>query len=164
METSEQPILVGFEAASLCSQPECPASLRVWPGSGEAAKMTVGSGRQCSMLLEQSSRLGLFSKILMESLRWTSSAEYCYVWNRLGTYFGLSAFQLTVWGQSTEDTECSLLGTVMTSEGGPNAHTQGVKQTLHRLWPTAHANCATGAGTQERDGGLNLQTAVKLWP
>ncbi len=30
--------------------------------------------------------------------------------------------------------------------------------------PTPHANCSTGAGTQGRKGGLNLQTFVRLWP
>lgn len=29
-------------------------------------------------------------------------------------------------------------------------------------WPTPHANCHTGAGSQGRKGGLNLQTAVKF--
>ena len=33
---------------------------------------------------------------------------------------------------------------------------------LSRMWPTPHASCSTGAGTQGRDGGLNLQTAVAL--
>lgn len=32
------------------------------------------------------------------------------------------------------------------------------------MWPTPHANCHTGAGTQGRAGGLNIQTAVKMWP
>src|SRR5208337_3748447 len=32
------------------------------------------------------------------------------------------------------------------------------------LSPTPHANCNTGAGTQGRDGGMNLQTAVQLSP
>ena len=32
------------------------------------------------------------------------------------------------------------------------------------LWPTPHSNCSTGAGTQGRQGGLNLQTAVKMLP
>jgi hypothetical protein len=91
------------------------------------------------MLFDQSSPLGAFSRILLESSLWTNSAEYCYVWNRLDTKFALSAFQLTPLGLSTEDSGCS-------------------------LWPTAHANCSTGAGTQGRDGGLNLQTAAKLWP
>ena len=31
-------------------------------------------------------------------------------------------------------------------------------------WPTPHANCHTGAGHQGRDYGLNVQTAVKMWP
>ena len=29
-------------------------------------------------------------------------------------------------------------------------------------WPTPHKNCSTGAGSQGRDGGLNLQTAIKF--
>ena len=32
-----------------------------------------------------------------------------------------------------------------------------------RQWATPHSNCHTGAGTQGRQGGLNLQTAVQ-WP
>lgn len=32
------------------------------------------------------------------------------------------------------------------------------------MWPTPHASASTGAGTQGRDGGLNLQTAVGHWP
>jgi hypothetical protein len=31
-------------------------------------------------------------------------------------------------------------------------------------WPTPHSNCTTGAGTQGRDGGLKIQTAVANWP
>ena len=31
-------------------------------------------------------------------------------------------------------------------------------------WPTPHASCSTGAGTQGREGGNNLQTAAQLWP
>jgi len=36
-----------------------------------------------------------------------------------------------------------------------------VKATERQMWPTPHANCSTGAGTQGRAGGLNLQTAVR---
>jgi len=32
-----------------------------------------------------------------------------------------------------------------------------------RMWPTPHANCSTGAG-EHGDGGLNLQTAVSMFP
>lgn len=30
-------------------------------------------------------------------------------------------------------------------------------------WPTPHSSCATGAGTQGRAGGKNIQTAVAAW-
>lgn len=119
--------------------PAFPVSQLPWPGSDEARAMTVGSGKQCAMLLEESSPLGAFSKILLASSAWTNSEEYCYVWERLDTRFGCSAFQLTALEQSTSEDGSSLL-------------------------PTSHANCSTGAGTQGRNGGMNLQTAVKLWP
>lgn len=33
------------------------------------------------------------------------------------------------------------------------------------MWPTPHANCFTGAHhSAQKEGGFNLQTAVKLWP
>src|SRR4029077_3461621 len=139
METYEEQIFPLFEDESLCSVQACLASRVPWPGSGGARRMTVGSGTQCSMLLETSNPLGAFSRILLESSAWGNSMEYCYVWGRLDTRFALSAFQLTPLGQSTDDSGCS-------------------------LWQTAHANCSTGAGTQGRDGGMNLQTAAKLWP
>ena len=31
-------------------------------------------------------------------------------------------------------------------------------------WPTPHASCSTGAGTQGREGGMNLQTAAHSYP
>ena len=34
-------------------------------------------------------------------------------------------------------------------------------ETANKMWPTPHASCSTGAGTQGRDGGLKVQTAVK---
>lgn len=36
------------------------------------------------------------------------------------------------------------------------------KLSAQALWPTATSNCSTGAGTQGRDGGMNLQTAA-MW-
>lgn len=33
-----------------------------------------------------------------------------------------------------------------------------------RDWPTPHGNCWTGAWASGREGGLNIQTAVSLWP
>jgi len=137
METCDEPIFPLFEEELRCSVPESPASRRPLPGSEGARLMTAGSGRQCSMWLEQSSPLGVFSRILMESSLWTNSEEYCYVWERLDTRFALSAFQLTPLGQSTDDSGCS-------------------------LWPTATAVISESA--PNRKGGINLASAAKLWP
>src|ERR1700747_3165520 len=111
METLEQQTFLSLEEESRCSQPAYLANPLPWPGSERAKAMTVGSGRQCSTLLDQSNPLGAFSKILMESSVWGNSLECCHIWNRLDTRFGLSAFQLVRWEQVTSDIECSLLPT-----------------------------------------------------
>jgi len=129
--------------------------------------MTVGSGAQCSMWLSESGPLGACSKILLESLHWASSGEYCYVWERLDTRFDCSSFRLTQLEPSTDGSECLLLGTVMTSEGGPNAHTVSVKTTLDRisLWQTPVAGDAIDRekGLVNSRGEPKLSAQVKLW-
>jgi hypothetical protein len=174
METSEQPTFPGFEAESLCSAQVFLASQQVLPGSAEALAMTVGSGRQLSMLLDQSSRLGAFSRILLEFSLWTNSAEYCYVWNRLDTKFALSAFQLTPLGQSTEECGCSLWRTPNASDvtGGPMNGERRLEQGHHlnlleqaatpKLWPTPRKEGydAQAAG----HGDLVYEVKNRLWP
>jgi hypothetical protein len=118
METYEEPTFPGFEDASRFYLQAYPASRPPLPGSAEARMMTVGSGRQCSMLFETSSPLGLFSKILMEFSAWGNSLECLHVWERLDTRFELSGFQLARWEQDTNDTECSLLPTMAVPNGG----------------------------------------------
>jgi hypothetical protein len=144
METCEEPIFPGFEDESLSYPPASPASRLPWPGSAEARAMTVGSGRQLSMLCEQSSPLGYCSKILLESSLWTSSEEFSYVWNRLDTKFGLSAFQLTPLALNIEDSGCSLFAT-------PQAH------------DCHEGNAARVGRFGTRHGGRNLVDEVKLW-
>jgi hypothetical protein len=99
------------------------------------------------MWFSQSSPLGAFSKILLASSAWTSSEEYCYVWNRLDTSFALSAFQLTPLGQNTEGSGCSLWRS-------PNASdvTGGPMDGERRLAQGHHLNLCEQAATQ------------KLWP
>jgi hypothetical protein len=155
------------------SQPVCHASLRALPGSEEAKAMTVGSGRQCSMWLNASEQLGVFSKILMESSAWTNSEEYCYVWNRLNTQSGFSAFQLMPLGQNTDDTGYSLLGTPNAKEAGPNGQKGCLRQTIEtKLWRTPNAAMVSGGaqdGEKRLASGHALQLTdqamtPKLWP
>jgi hypothetical protein len=122
----------------LYSAPASHVSQQALPGNEKAKTMCVGSGRQCAMLLDQSGPLGVFSKILLESSLFGNSKQFSYAWRILDTKFGCSAFQLTQLAQITSDNGSS-------------------------LWPTAHANCHTGAG-EHGTGAINLQTAAKLWP
>jgi hypothetical protein len=138
METLEEQIFPDWlEQLQSCPQ-EYPASRRVLPGSAEALAMSAGSGRQCSMLFDQSSPLGAFSKILLESSLWTNSEEYCYIWERLDTRFGLSAFQLTPLGPNTGDNGCSLLPTPRKEgyDSQGKGHGDLVYEVKNRLWPT----------------------------
>jgi len=177
MATYEEQIFPGFGTELRSSVQGFPANQQALPGSEAARLMSVGSGRQCAMWCSQSSPLGAFSKILMGSSLWGSSPTHLHVWERLDTRFGCSGFQLTQLGQSTDDTGSSLFATPQAHDCQPgHAERVGRFGTEHgwrnlndevmtpKLWPTAHANCSTGAGSQGRDGGLNLQTAARLWP
>jgi hypothetical protein len=42
------------------------------------------------------------------------------------------------------------------------SHLTGQAIERERMWPTPHSNASTGAGTQGREGGENLQTAVAV--
>jgi hypothetical protein len=117
MSITLNPSPVWQEEFAFCQQ-GFHAKLQVWPASEEAQAMTVGSGRQLSMLLDSSSPLGAYSKILMEFSAWGNSLECCHVWERLDTRFELSAFQLARWEQDTSDTGCSLLPTMTVPNGG----------------------------------------------
>jgi hypothetical protein len=180
MEISEQPPLLGFEDESQFCQQVFPANQPPLPGSDEARKMTVGSGRQLSMLLNQSNPLGQFSKILLESSLWTSSGEFSYVWNRLDTRFALSAFQLTPLGLSTDGNGCLLWPTANANDWkGPNATDptsnsgHGLAAAAAKLWPTPVVNDARNGrnATANRSNpdskhhaGTTLSDAVRLWP
>jgi hypothetical protein len=185
METCEQRILEGFEEESMCSAQGFPASRQVVPGSGRARGMTVGSGRQCLMWLEESSHLGLFSRILLGSSLWTSSEEYCYVWARLDTRFALSAFQLIPLGQSTDGSESSLWPTARRADGernyqvSPNSARKGgnlTEELSRMLWPTPTNGDAKASGSRntpesEAHAGISLTDAARqdggtgrLWP
>jgi hypothetical protein len=162
---------------STLSLPASPASQVPWPGSEKARAMTAGSGRQCSMLLNESDPLGAFSKILMESPLFTSSAEYCYVWATWDTRLGFSAFRLIQLEPSISDIESSLLPTpdAKLGKSGPDFNRQNraeqsgddLTTRIHKLWPTpiqSDALCGSARPGQNGHPGTRLSTAAKLWP
>lgn len=113
------------------------ASLLVLPGSDEARKMTATSGRKLLEYSRKSDPVGLLVKMLLDTSVWGSTT--CYLtWKAKVTKQSRLYFQLVPSTPHTDETECS-------------------------LWPTPHANCHTGAG-EKGEGGMNIQTAVKMWP
>jgi len=147
------------------------ASHTVWPGSEKARQMTVTSGRNIAGLLPNSNRLGLLVKMCLESSQLFSTR--CYLTWKVSTTPGKRLlFRLAVSMPSTKEIEYGLLPTARATDGEKGSRTaDGALRELKRgrnkdlgmlaaLWPTLHGNCYTGAGTQGRMGGLNLQTAV----
>lgn len=73
------------------------------PGSAEAQKMTVTSGRKCLELLQNSDPFGLLGKMLLESSIWRSTQ--CYLtWKPKATPQGRLLFQLVASAPRTDDT------------------------------------------------------------
>ncbi len=156
----------------------CPVSLRVLPGSEEAQKMTVGSGRKLLELLELSGRGGAFSRTLLEYLVYRggfrSTTSYLK-WKEKVTKSGRIVFQLAASAHRTKGKGCSLWLTPCTYDTGERTRSEEALQpgtlseqiltkeqeSATNMWPTPHSTCSTGPGKQGRQGGENLQTAVQ---
>jgi len=115
METYEPQTLETSEEQLLFSVSESRASRLPLPESDEARLITAGSGRQCSMLLDTSTPLGQFSKILMESLAFGICKSHLHVWQRMDTQHDVSAFQLVPLEHHISETGFSLLPTLISS-------------------------------------------------
>ena len=113
------------------------ASHLVTPGSDEARKMTVTSGRKLLAYYKKSDPVGLLAKMLLDTSLWASTT-CSLTWVGRATPHKRLLFQLRPSAQATDEIEYS-------------------------LWPAPHANCHTGSG-EKGGGGMNIQTAVKMWP
>ena len=105
------------------------------------------------------------------------SPLYALTWKRLAMPSAPHVCQLAASVRLTGDTAFSGWPTAATRDG--KGGYQGGRIRFGKLsidtldtaaqlaaWPTPHANSTTGAGTQGRAGGLNVQTAARLaaWP
>lgn len=159
-----------------CLQQEFHASQPARPGSAEARKTTVGSGRKLYEFLVKHSRLSQFSKTLLESLllsqEWSSSL--CFLeWKASATKSRRRLlFQLVAWEPDTFESESSLLPT-LNAGNDHSGYTMdefgGSNNRLRRLTPTLQASDSTGYA-RKPDGkrGANLKdiqgTNAALWP
>lgn len=134
----------GFEPSQYY-QEDFLASHSVQPGSDEARRMTVTSGRKCCELYRKSGPLGSLVRTLLESSAWRSTR--CYLtWKASATPAKRLLFRLVPSMPRTEGTGS-------------------------QLWPTPDARDCKGAnsmGHLTREGKRNhtdqLANAVRLWP
>ena len=136
-----------------------PANHFLKPGSNEARRMTVTSGRKCSGLLGRQDPVGCLVRTLLESSTWHST-KCLLTWRPKATPRGRLLFQLAPLTPRTDGTEFGLLPTPLANEGHGG---KGVwkltdviagKKYLHpwesqKLWPTPAASEAR-LGYQDR--------------
>ncbi len=133
---------------------DSPASRSVSPGSGEAVRMTVTSGRRCSELYRKSGPLGLLVRTLLASSQWRST-RCLLTWKASATPAKRLLFRLAPWTPRTEGTDARLSdGAERWKAKITGADGQPV------LWKTP---TASNAARNNRDEP-NLSDMVKLWP
>ena len=151
------------------------ANHSVQPGSEEARRMTVTSGRKCSELYRESGPLGLLVKTLLESSQWRSTR--CYLtWKASATPARRLLFRLVPSTPRTEGTELPLLPTptaTLADHGGPNQRDSSGRPGLQMaamMFPTPtrfDAECGDLKG-KEYNGrsrhAMKLIQAAKLLP
>ena len=143
------------------------------PGSDEARKMTVTSGRKCCELLRTSDPLGSLVRTLLESSVWRST-RCLLTWKPQGTKQGRLLFRLAPSTPRTGETDAQLFPTVRAMESGCYQYSQGKHDhpvLIVKLWPTPAARDYKGANSTEhlmRTGRKNhtsqLSNMVKLFP
>jgi len=117
------------------------ASHSVKPGSAEARKMTVTSGRKCLELSRISGPLGSLVKMLLVSSQWRST-RCCLTWKASATPRNRLLFRLVPSTPRTEGTGSPLLPTV--TAGDISFGQFDAKAAM--LWPTVKASDYKGSG------------------
>jgi hypothetical protein len=127
------------------------ASLSVWPGSDEARRMTVTSGRSIAEWWLNSGPVGALERMFLGSSQWVSTAAYL-TWKLSGTPAGHLLFRLVPSMPRTAEIASGLWPTPNVPNGGRS--TDHVKD--WRSHRTAYHN---GKKVQ-----VGLESAVKMWP
>lgn len=151
-------------------QGDSPASRLVLPGSEEARKMTVTSGRKCCGLYQRSGPLGSLVRTLLVSYPWRSTR--CYLtWKASATPAKRLLFRLVPSMPRIDGTDARLWATPaardykgansvdhLTREGRRN-HTDQLANAV-KLFPTPKAQNSRGSGERHGDGGQSLDVEV----
>ena len=160
-----------FQTAT-SSQQDTHASHLVRPGSDEARKMTVTSGRKYLPLCKQSGRLGAFSRMFLDTSVWASTK--CFLtWKAKVTPSNRLLFQLAPSMPRTDETGSGLWPTAVADDTGmrKNKYAQGgtplslaVQQPQMWATPTAAISQGTTRPPTKGGGSRDLRQDVKMWP
>lgn len=146
------------------------ASRLVLPGSDEARKMTVTSGRKCLELYRRSGPLGSLAKMLLGSYPWRSTR--CYLtWKASATPAKRLLFRLVLSTPRIDGTGAQWWPTPTAgrpdqgmSPSQEKRHTPNLAQAAQiaeGLWPTPTAQMGKGPGhPKSKQGSPNLQTEI----
>ena len=163
---------LGGELASTArpsSPVDSPANRSPVPGSDEARRMTVTSGRRCLESCGSSGPLGCLERMLLESSTWNSKLVVL-TWKVKGIPSGRSLFQLAGSVHRTAATGASLWPT---PTGSGNNNRKGLSTrsgdglaTAVRLWPTPKARDWRPAGypADLRRQSPDLNVVARLYP
>ena len=137
------------------------ASRGAWPGSSEAQKMTVISGRKCCELLKLYKVDGLLAKMCGALLtsRWASDAAFL-TWKASGIKPSHLLFQLAPSMPRTDATESGLLHTPTATANQMAPSMRG--RDAGSWWATPSA--ADSVGSTGGGQGKSLRTDVRVWP
>ncbi len=147
-----------------------PASPFLWPGSDEARKMTVTSGRKCCALLKSSGPLGSLVRMLLVSSEWRSTR--CFLtWKPQVTKQGRLLFRLAASTPRTGVTGSPLWPTPA-AQDGKNATlppSQRERDTLpgavlRTMWTTPTAADCTGTTGGRNSRSLRTDVGGQLNP
>ena len=140
---------------------DSPASRSVLPGSSEARKMTVTSGRKCLELYARSDQLGCLVRMCLESSIWRST-RCLLTWRTKVTPSRRLLFQLRASMPRTSETESQLSDMTKTERWAKNIENEDGQP---RLWKTPIASDAANREFYHNSRGEpNLSGMVKLWP
>ena len=144
---------------------DSPASPTLRPGSDEARRMTVHSGRRCYELYGRHSHLGSLARTLLESNTWNSQSVYL-TWKVTGTASKCLIFRLVESEPSTGDTEFGLLPTITQQYGIGQNGTRGDGTTFAQAGkPSLHTMAREGLiptptqGDAKSSGSRNTESS-----
>ncbi len=162
-EHSQAPLSMdGVDATS--SPADFPVSPTVWPGTDEATRMTVHSGRKWLALLTSADRPTFWLRTYLASSRWRSTA--CLLtWKLSATPRGRLLLRLSLSTPRTDAIGSGLLPTPMAADGmrGSDTFMRGnpTVRGAAQLWPTPNAAKAANDVNLQKSGD-GRQTPNKL--